>query len=103
MQDLVNQLRIDLPKKFAPLESKAIIDRGLSGMHLTTPPILLEGVKLDPKELAQTQIDLNRMLSQTPIEVKLKDKKQLRILALDLVVTSSGLVYLADLPDAEFF
>jgi len=102
MKDLLNHLEEELLDKLSQLGSTDFRDYGLSGLHIQGKPILIRGLRIDPKRHKETQLLLNRSLAQSPLLVKLNDGKKLKITAIDLAITPSSTVYLTDILDGLF-
>lgn len=101
MEDLVGHLEEELSEQLSKLSSSDFRDYGLSGLHIIGKPVLIRGLRIDPKKQADTQLRLNRSLSKKPITIALKDGKQLKVTAIDLSITPSSAVYLNDILDGD--
>ena len=71
-------------------------------MHIKSNPILLQGIRFEPEDHNKVQSSINKELSRVPLVVELSDNTNLKVLGIDTVVTQKGLVYLADLLEADF-
>lgn len=102
MQDLISHIRQELSLKLRTLAKESFEDRGLSGVHIKSNPLLLQGIRFEPEDHLQVQTSINKDLSKLPLTVQLSDNSKLKVLGIDTVVTQKGLVYLADLLEADF-
>jgi len=102
MQDLIKFIRAEIPDVMALVTSSELEDKGLSGLHITTEPILLKGLRISPEEKLLVQNEINKNLDANPVKVRLRDGKKLTIFSIDLVVSPKSMVYLADILDGEF-